>query len=647
MKKHYLSLLLAALVLLGAGANATTFVETFNYFGDLFDDNRAAFWGHVFVPGKTYLEPETTEVPEVMYLLDWTYAKHKFVYDATGEAYLGVLTWDGTPENPTAGNRANSSIVGVSTNTVDIAAVPPHSLMTWEFDYLPLERDTTYAMFWLQPGEQEGTWNIVSGAVELEVSANYPWGGVIQIGWNTLNQPTWNPHFIATYDTITPYVGFPYPANGAERVEIDPVLDWSGPTAFEALGYEVYIDPNLVLVESRDPAAYADTVTEPGLQVWLDNGETYFWAVDTLEPNEPGDPTVNAGPIWSFETIPADVIIAEQPEAVTVPLDDTAELTVVALNAEHYQWYKDGVELTGETAAILTIENVQIVDEGVYYCVVSNELPSEETTVSVQLLTERQVGWWRLDGTLSDSIQEIYPDAPAHHGTAFDPNFVDGIDGQALEFYGNAEDIITIADSAEFYNFYPRGYSVSAWVQTEVDDSWGAYVSKQGGQPGAATGFILTKAAGGSAIHTLRQSFGDLWSNYFIANGAWHLVTGTYDATTGVGKIYVNGELRNQATSAGQPQPNAADLIFGAEWPDGSVPFIGLLDDVRIWSYPLDAFEVAELYVEFVEDVVICIEYPEFDVSGPDGVPDCIVNLYDFAVFARSWMENNLDSAQD
>ena len=104
--------------------------------------------------------------------------------------------------------------------------------------------------------------------------------------------------------------------------------------------------------------------------------------------------------------------------------------------------------------------------------------------------------------------------------------------------------------------------------------------------------------------------------------------------------------LRNQATSAGVPQPNAADLIFGGEWLDGSVPHVGLLDDVRIWSYPLDAYEVAALYVAFEQDMEICVAYPEFDVAGPGGIGsqyrDCRIDLYDFAAFAQSWMECNI-----
>ena len=36
--------------------------------------------------------------------------------------------------------------------------------------------------------------------------------------------------------------------------------------------------------------------------------------------------------------------------------------------------------------------------------------------------------------------------------------------------------------------------------------------------------------------------------------------------------------------------------------------------------------------------VVVCTNQPQFDVTGPEGVPDCTVNLYDFAEFVSEWL---------
>jgi hypothetical protein len=57
------------------------------------------------------------------------------------------------------------------------------------------------------------------------------------------------------------------------------------------------------------------------------------------------------------------------------------------------------------------------------------------------------------------------------------------------------DDIVTVSNSVDFFNFYPRGYTVSAWVNMppKTSGAWGAFVSKQQREDGADwKGFILT-----------------------------------------------------------------------------------------------------------------------------------------------------------
>lgn len=104
----------------------------------------------------------------------------------------------------------------------------------------------------------------------------------------------------------------------------------------------------------------------------------------------------------------------------------------------------------------------------------------------------------------------------------------------------------------DFFNFYPRGYAVSAWIKMPAKTGpWGAYVSKQGANP--QRGFILTHNGAGQPVHTLRQSFNDLGSNTDADNNDWHLVTGTYDGVTKEGKVYVDGLWRLICTMVLRP----------------------------------------------------------------------------------------------
>lgn len=66
------------------------------------------------------------------------------------------------------------------------------------------------------------------------------------------------------------------------------------------------------------------------------------------------------------------------------------------------------------------------------------------------------------------------------------------------------------------------------------------------------------------------------------------------------------------------------------------------MDDIQIYNYALEPYTVAQLYADVIQDASICIENPEMDLGGPEGTPDCKVNLYDFVKIAEEWLLCNL-----
>jgi len=466
-------------------------------------------------------------------------------------------------------------------------------------------------------------------------------------------------------EEIDPFLAYdPDPAVGKE-VPISQVLSWKQLPAVSDLGvtYKVYFgtDPNELNLNYYGNKLVKTTTTDSADFFYdpeLANSTTYYWRVDALEPNLPGAPIVHTGSEWWFTTQPEVARIETNPVSQTVPAGTNVQMSVAGINIATYQWYKDGVALTaapdlytGQDTDTLTILDVQVADEGFYYCVADNSLNQPATSASAQLLTERLVGWWKLDGNLEDSIDEEITGAAAHDGASVDPNFVAiGKDGGALEFFGGTDDIVTIDNSVDFFNFYPRGYTVSVWVNMpeKTSGSWGAFVSKQQREDGVDwKGVILAHQGAGQAVHTLRQSFNDLGSGTDVDDNNWHLVTGTYDAVTKVGKVYVDGVLKGQATNTGAVATNPRALIFGEEVSTSTIsPYSGLLDDIRIWSYVVDPVTVATLYTDFNPGAEVCVENPEYDVAGPDGIGDefrdCRVNLYDFVPFANVWLNCNI-----
>ena len=130
----------------------------------------------------------------------------------------------------------------------------------------------------------------------------------------------------------------------------------------------------------------------------------------------------------------------------------------------------------------------------------------------------------------------------------------------------------------------------------------------------------------------------------------WTHVAASFDSQTGEMKLFVNGlrvdddiatERINSDDIIAVPlhmgKPSTADV--GDEVRDGS------LDHVRLYDIVLSDFEIAQIAIEDMVEMESC--YPDRfpdeqaipgDISGPEGVPDCRVDLFDVSVVAGSWL---------
>jgi len=71
--------------------------------------------------------------------------------------------------------------------------------------------------------------------------------------------------------------------------------------------------------------------------------------------------------------------IVQQPDDSCVPIGSIATFSVIATNADAYQWYKNNVLMDGETNSSVTISNAGINDVGYYSAAVINALGAVPT----------------------------------------------------------------------------------------------------------------------------------------------------------------------------------------------------------------------------------------------------------------------------
>jgi len=277
-------------------------------------------------------------------------------------------------------------------------------------------------------------------------------------------------------------------------------------------------------------------------------------------------------------------------------------------------------------------------DEGIYSCEVSNTLSAETDEANAVVVTERLISWWKLDGNLNDSVQEVVAGAPKFDGTPdVDVVFTgSGNNGGALDLlYDPNYPLIPIDGTEEFFNFYEDSFTVTAWVKTAYVSStaWPAVISKG---PDGVTGYSIALDDTSNVLSEIDSA--RIYSpSPTVADGVWHMLGMTYDGSTQ--KLYMDGQLKNSvAVSTVDASSNVAPVLLG-NWNLGSesMEFEGNIDDVKVYSYARTITEIAEEYVALTAGVdYVCNNEDPFDYDF-DG--DCRVTLTDFAYFANAWLD--------
>jgi hypothetical protein len=263
---------------------------------------------------------------------------------------------------------------------------------------------------------------------------------------------------------------------------------------------------------------------------------------------------------------------------------------------------------------------------------------------SATLTIRKMLGYWKLDETEGSVAADssIY----GRDGTLInmdESDWVAGLIDNCLEFDG-VDDYVAIQDL--YYNDKYREVTVSTWILTsesgdqiiasyDRNEYWRLEINGEGAGAGRVGWDMMTDAG--------QVDFG---SSRRVDDGQWHLVAGVFD--NGTLTIYIDG-TQDASTSRGGTFGSGTVRygFFGVgseatEFNDSIGPqryFNGRLDDFRIYNYALEPLEVANLYLEVKPDETICLSHPTLDLSGPNGEPDCVVSLFDFALIASQWMQ--------
>ncbi|WP_051571913.1 fibronectin type III domain-containing protein [Ruminiclostridium cellobioparum] len=175
---------------------------------------------------------------------------------------------------------------------------------------------------------------------------------------------------------VTPIAG-----DGEVTVYFTPPVDDGGSPI---TGYVVTTSPGGITVSGTESPI---TVTE------LTNDVSYTFTVRAVnEIGESGESEPSNAVIPTAEPVLTAPGITSHPESRAVRIGQTATFAVTAAGSSplFYQWKKDGVDIDGATSNILTINNVQVSDEGSYTCYVSNSAGNTTSNTAVLTVNEAE-----------------------------------------------------------------------------------------------------------------------------------------------------------------------------------------------------------------------------------------------------------------
>jgi hypothetical protein len=298
----------------------------------------------------------------------------------------------------------------------------------------------------------------------------------------------------------------------------------------------------------------------------------------------------------------------------------------------NYQWWKGASPIPGATTASLNFNNLQFTNSGTYSVRITNSsgfaISSNAVLIVVQtptityaqtVLADNPMAYWRLNETNGTVARDS---VGGHDGTYY--NTVLGVPGYntndtdtAVQF-GNPITTDSYVGDINGIDFAATTntatFSVEAWVNGGIQATDAGIVTYGYGSGGEQ--FNLDTGNTKRFRFSVRD-FNNVARN---ANGTifpsntWQHVVGVCDEPNSIVRLYVNGaQVATAAISAGV-QLGTSPISIGSRQSGYASTyvnnFVGKIDEVAIYNYPLSPAQVLNHYVTGTNPVVILYLQP-------------------------------------
>lgn len=159
---------------------------------------------------------------------------------------------------------------------------------------------------------------------------------------------------------------------------------------------------------------------------------------------------------------------------------------------------------------------------------------------------------------------------------------------QACSFSGTASSYVAVPNSSSLN--ITGDFTIETWINPVNSVSPSAQIILQK-RAAASNGYTLYLNNGRVTIRT--NSSTRLVGKTVIPNNQWTHIAGSYTASSGLFRVFVNGNQDTSVTIASAaPVSNTDSLLLGI---GTNSPFAGMLDEVRVWNVDLSAADIPQI----------------------------------------------------
>lgn len=324
----------------------------------------------------------------------------------------------------------------------------------------------------------------------------------------------------------------------------------------------------------------------------------------------PEDTTVNQTQTAVFETV---FTSESTPAAAWYKEADAGDIYLdpADANIDVRLGYDAGAE---QYTSTLTLSNVLTPDTGRYYCQLLNDAGYPVSSQTANLLVYGLVAHWTLNQDRCVGGEYLEEMAGYNAAAAGTPTFVTGADDapngavqiSAANGWALCPPLDPVQQSSQL--------TISFWA------NWGQTQSAEDDLTAVSTDDESLTAANG-----------------LKADGQWQHICTVFDGAAG--KLYMDGILQDE-NSWQLPADTEAVINIGVN-SAGLNAFNGSMDDIRLYNYAFDVYDVADLrYGLSGQGTCIPGFADQFDITGPSGQPDCAVDSWDLEALAADFLQS-------